>query len=738
MGLRLARDNLSTVLLLHLCGEVLIGAPSPVSATSAAENNDGMAIPGFPSSWRDLLLPSAIPPAPSASASETSPFSKFSSSPPFSLARSTTIPPLSPPATSASPPTDSTTEDTSATDEEPKLPFFLQPFSPTPRSETPTVDTPARLSPSASGSRQPAPPAEEPASLATRGLPSSNAGASSPAPRDAQDDTKDAEATTASGFWRLPYPDTADSGDSSLSPSSPPSSSAAPWPWPFSRPPLSASTGQMAVRKPQTLMDQYGWILGILACLVGSFCGSLGDNMIRKSFLVLKDDVQLYHMWRSPLWTVGMFLTVVVNTLCTLIALVFTPATIVTSFAGVHIFWNTILAKTLNHEQTVWYDYAGVTAITVGITLIVACSGKDRTIDSIESFVGNLGCASSACFCLVLFVLICFGSTITLAPTLLGLPPASCTADSCSRSAGEDEGRSLSPPGQHASHGNSLSVSLEGAEEFCVDIRRARVIERFAVAATSGACGGLSNLFAKAVLLLGNATASPGGVDEAKEALGGTLRYDWTAGSLVVIVAVVSVMQIVFLSTSLRRFEAIYVVPTINSVLIASGAIGGVILFEEVPRDAPLFALGLVLVVSGVTALSYGKYEAEKQKVAEDLRLQAAQGNSNAEPLLPTHERSRFSSLLGFGASFFEGGRACDGCCDTLFRPLTSASVNILVRNNTMNAHYPSTLLGPATCEGNASLKVLRHASMEVRAAMSEANESGGVYSREESPARQR
>lgn len=251
--------------------------------------------------------------------------------------------------------------------------------------------------------------------------------------------------------------------------------------------------------------------------------------MVRRSFVVLREDVDFFQMWRSPLWAIGMFLTVVVNTVCTLIALLFAPATIVTAFAGVHIFWNTVLAKTLNRERSVIHDYVGIAAVVAGIILIVIFSGKDKAIASVESFTLNLIQPGPTLYCLSLLFVIGLGSVVAVCPSAVGL----------TRYRGEDAPAFSSP-----------SRSGEGC---CSDVSLTHVVERFAVAATSGACGGLSNVFAKAVLLLAHAAASPAREEDVIS--GKPWNYGWTAGSLIVITAVVSVMQLVFLNASLQRFE---------------------------------------------------------------------------------------------------------------------------------------------------------------------------------------
>lgn len=53
-----------------------------------------------------------------------------------------------------------------------------------------------------------------------------------------------------------------------------------------------------------------------------------------------------------------------------------------------------------------------------------------------------------------------------------------------------------------------------------------------------------------------------------------------------------------------NRYEAIYVVPTINSCLVAEGTIGSILVLHEVPKNWTAFSIGLVLCIAGILVLT--------------------------------------------------------------------------------------------------------------------------------------
>eukprot|EP00922_Rhytidocystis_sp_ex-Travisia-forbesii_P015309 GHVS01022838.1.p1 GENE.GHVS01022838.1~~GHVS01022838.1.p1 ORF type:complete len:465 (-),score=26.70 GHVS01022838.1:809-2203(-) len=362
------------------------------------------------------------------------------------------------------------------------------------------------------------------------------------------------------------------------------------------------------------------WVIGVLACLLGSFCGSLGDNMVRKGFLMVGEDANLLKMWRCLMWDVGMFFSVVVNSICTLVGLSFAPATIVTSFAGVHIFWNMVIAKTWNRERTTGWDYAGSGCIMFGIFLIVVYSGKEQHIGSVGEFWSHLANPYPMAFMIsaVVLLVICW------------------------------------------------LLSLDWICESLLREAHANAIQRFAVATVAGVCGGMSNVLAKAAVLTVSAMQLMGFQYVARDpatyaVLGLTIAF--------------AVAQLIFLNTALQKFEAIYVVPIINSLLIACGSLGGLVLFNEIPSRYELYIAGMFLVCAGAAFLSYGKFEAEVSLLEKGLlNLPSTLSFDRETPQEPEEE-------------------PCCQCFDIICKPLTDLSVDILTRTNTISLDYPVSLL---------------------------------------------
>eukprot|EP00922_Rhytidocystis_sp_ex-Travisia-forbesii_P015311 GHVS01022840.1.p1 GENE.GHVS01022840.1~~GHVS01022840.1.p1 ORF type:complete len:471 (-),score=70.22 GHVS01022840.1:819-2231(-) len=384
------------------------------------------------------------------------------------------------------------------------------------------------------------------------------------------------------------------------------------------------------------------WVIGVLASLLGSFCGSLGDNMVRKGFLIAGEDVNLMKMWRSPMWTIGMFFSVIVNTVCTLVALAFAPATIVTSFAGVHILWNMLIAKTWNRERTTGWDYVGSGCIILGIVLIVVYSGKEHHIGTVDGFWAHMVTPYPMAFMLAVFALL-----------------LTCWV-----------------------------LSFDWVCERIVNEAHVKGIQRFAISTMAGVCGGMSNVLAKAVVLTGTAVQLIGFHAVAK---------DPATYAVVGLTVIFAVSQLVFLNTSLKRFEAIYVVPIINSLLIACGSFGGLVLFNEIPSRYDLYIAGMCLVCAGAAFLSYGKYEAEVALLQKGLlnlpstvSLDALQRHAGEEEAAPP---------------------SCCQCFDYICKPLTDVSVDILTRTNTLSIDYPSSLLQQQSIRSRPSFTALEERS---------------------------
>ncbi|PFH32174.1 hypothetical protein BESB_021150 [Besnoitia besnoiti] len=294
------------------------------------------------------------------------------------------------------------------------------------------------------------------------------------------------------------------------------------------------------------------WPIGLCVIVFGSFAGAAGDILIRRSFLRMQACPSIRHVIRDRGWVWGMILTAAMDPLSTFVALLFAPATLVAPFAGMHIFWGCLLAVAWLKERMFVLDVAGAALIIAGITLIVIFSGKEQVIGTVAAFGHYLqfpGAITYICVFVVLATLSCvFSSDHVLARVL--------------------------PPARHP--------------------RLSALVQRFAVSCASGIVGGATNIGAKAlVVVLTEFLAAP------KAALA-----SWSTYVIAFLAAAFGLFQLYYLNAALHRFEASYVVPMINSVLIVSGSVGGILVLQEHPDNWTAFFGGLALVVAGVFVLS--------------------------------------------------------------------------------------------------------------------------------------
>ncbi|KEP60204.1 UNVERIFIED_CONTAM: hypothetical protein HHA_288820 [Hammondia hammondi] len=297
------------------------------------------------------------------------------------------------------------------------------------------------------------------------------------------------------------------------------------------------------------------WPVGVCVIIVGSFAGAAGDILIRRSFLRMGGCLRLGSVVKNRGWVWGMLLTAVLDPISTFVALLFAPATIVAPFAGMHIFWGCVLAVVCLKERMRVWDVAGAALIILGITLIVIFSGKEQVISSVSDFATYLPLPGSIAY-------MCVTSAVSLVASLLSADRVIAR---------------LFPPSQHPGRG--------------------MVVQRIALSSASGIVGGATNIGAKALVI-----ALAGFLAHPRE----TLR-SWSTYLIVFIAAFLGLFQLYYLNMALRKYEASYVVPMINSFLIASGSVGGILILQEHPDNWAAFFCGLSLVVCGVFVLSGSK-----------------------------------------------------------------------------------------------------------------------------------
>ncbi|PHJ17015.1 magnesium transporter nipa [Cystoisospora suis] len=414
------------------------------------------------------------------------------------------------------------------------------------------------------------------------------------------------------------------------------------------------------------------WYIGVILGLISSFAGAMGDNLVRLSFvreqhgragagsrglgsggrdtnenslgsdngsskrhrsrMEAGDEEQSNRirksarsLFRRPLWLLGTFLTVVINPLLTVLALKFAAASIVLPFGGMHIFWNVILVGYLLQEKLLPSDFLGSACILSGITLVIAYGAHDLppyTISSLKLLITRpvfLG------YVAIVFMYIVYCMLVT--PPFSSLPAWRSSSSSSSAShLGQEQER---PVNKHTARtpfctGGRNAAGL-GLDDFLTDetvyssteegrgggrTRRRLLLlssggsrigapywlQGFTVSSLSGVFGGLGNLSAKALIeIIGS------------EGIYNCLRrYEFFLS--LALTAFLCGLQLFFLNVALYRYEAKYVVPMVNATLIASGSVGGILLFEEYAHMANTsiyaFGCGSFLVVMGILVLT--------------------------------------------------------------------------------------------------------------------------------------
>eukprot|EP01068_Selenidium_serpulae_P013807 Selendium_serpulae@DN6012_c0_g1_i1.p1 len=364
------------------------------------------------------------------------------------------------------------------------------------------------------------------------------------------------------------------------------------------------------------------WLIGVTITIVGSFLGALGDILVRLSFTRedKKDEALRRPLIKRPLWLSGMFCSVVLDGVMTIVALNFTSAAIVTPFAGLHIFWNVVLAKHVLKENVIFQHLVGSGLILFGLTLILIFGIHESPEYGLEEL---LSLYSQTAF--VVYAIFCSGA---LALCLY----ISCFAkDTAEAGDGRSSMRTTNSHGGVIEMSNSTSTDLgENNETIAVEVTRrsdgARFtirkkirnpkvspgIRRFAISASSGLCAGNTNIMVQNVMKVFSA--------DGYQAL-----LHWEFIIIIIALAALASSQLYFLNYALKLFEAIFVVPMINSVLIGTACIAGLSLdprSTSKPRiELLLFGAGAIITIWGILVLSRADQK-RNAKLLEIAKLQ--------------------------------------------------------------------------------------------------------------------
>jgi drug/metabolite transporter (DMT)-like permease len=321
--------------------------------------------------------------------------------------------------------------------------------------------------------------------------------------------------------------------------------------------------------------DPATWPIGVIIAIVGTFCGSLGDNLVKLSYNTLQrlskeeqgdrtagrllrsvyaclccslcvcrgGHSPVSHMQQArsdALFISGWFLNIVVNTTCSIGSMAFAPASLVTPFAGVHIFWNIWLARIVNSEPVSGRDYVSSSLIIVGVLLVLLFGAKETPaypLDKLEAFFKD---------------------------------PVFLIAAGCGIAV--------------------LGVLLYGRT-------RGQRAKRICLAATAGVLGAFANPLLKTLVeILRDAS------------LGQGVFMVWNTYFFLFLTLGLAVAQLYFLNQGLAMFEAYAICPIYLSILGVLGTIVSVILYQEYPQYGTQeycgIGTGLLLVGCGIMLLN--------------------------------------------------------------------------------------------------------------------------------------
>jgi len=245
-------------------------------------------------------------------------------------------------------------------------------------------------------------------------------------------------------------------------------------------------------------------------------------------------------VYMRPCWVIGSFCSIVLNTLAVLAALNFAAASMVTPFAGLHIFFNVILAHYICREPVGKRDIFGSVIIIIGMIFVIVF-GSQHSFTFTFRDICNL-------FTRTDFVVY-----------------AICMA-------------------------GILAACIVGSTHYVKNVH----LKRLAVTISAGIFGGNTNIVAKAVVDLMSLGISDGTIWQANYQ-----PYMFLIGLIGCAVA-----QLIFLNRALSQYPAVFVVPTVNAFLITTGSIGGIVIFIETPEVLGAYIAGVFLVVLGVGVLA--------------------------------------------------------------------------------------------------------------------------------------
>jgi len=139
--------------------------------------------------------------------------------------------------------------------------------------------------------------------------------------------------------------------------------------------------------------------LGVGFSCLGTCCGGLGDNLVRRAYTLEANGSkakgvevsEVRPLWGSGLWLLGWCLTLVVDTVCNIVALELAPLELIAPLGALHILWGAIFASFINGECLRRSDALGGICVLLGIGIVLLLTpggGKTNAVSLVTNVTG--------------------------------------------------------------------------------------------------------------------------------------------------------------------------------------------------------------------------------------------------------------------------------------------------------------------------------------------------------------
>ncbi|KAF8821333.1 putative magnesium transporter, partial [Cardiosporidium cionae] len=251
-------------------------------------------------------------------------------------------------------------------------------------------------------------------------------------------------------------------------------------------------------------------------------------------------------------WYTGIFLSACLCPLTNVVAISFLPANVV-GFAGLQIFFALLLAKFWLKQDVSYWNFLGFALVCTALILISLSAGNGFVIRNLEDFFDDLASTPAMSYIVVMSIFILSGSLFYY------------------ERLGSFRGESY------------------------------KKIRRFALPATIGFLASFAGLGAKAITM-----AVESIIIEKPKNLLDVIKH-WRAFVVIGCTSIFALSELLFLNRSLQVCSAVAVISIMTAILTVCGGIGGMFIFEDYPDKLFLWIIGLILALSGLLVLSYGK-----------------------------------------------------------------------------------------------------------------------------------